>query len=115
MTNTQIHDHRATAMTGKRPRETSDAFLIIYLFSLSFTMEGGDSQFAKFTVPALKAFLEARNQSVSGNKQGLVARAIGCLKPHFLNLFFLRTRNLPVSRETTQRHLFFLSTNHDMT
>ena len=41
-------------------------------------MEGGDSEFAKFTVPTLKAFLKARSQSVSGNKQELVARAIGC-------------------------------------
>ena len=34
-----------------------------------FTMEGGDSEFANFTLPTLKAFLEARNQNVSGNKQ----------------------------------------------
>ena len=35
----------------------------------SLTMEGGDNKFAKFTVPTLKAFLEASNQNVSGNKQ----------------------------------------------
>ena len=46
-------------------------------------MEGGDSEFAKFTVPALKAFLKARSQSVSGNKQEPVAGAIGCPKIHF--------------------------------
>ena len=34
----------------------------------SFTMEVGDSEFANFTLPALKAFLEARSH-VSGNKQ----------------------------------------------
>ena len=34
-----------------------------------FTMEGGDSEFANFTLPTLKAFLEARSQNVSGNKQ----------------------------------------------
>ena len=34
-----------------------------------FTMEGGDSEFAIFTLPTLKAFLEARRQNVSGNKQ----------------------------------------------
>ena len=32
-------------------------------------MEGGDSEFANLTLPALKAFLEARSQNVSGNKQ----------------------------------------------
>ena len=45
-----------------------------------FTMEGDNSDFAKFTVPVLKVFLKARSQSVSGNKQELVARAIGCQK-----------------------------------
>ena len=34
-----------------------------------FTMESGDSEFANFTLPTLKAFLEARSQNVSGNKQ----------------------------------------------
>ena len=34
-----------------------------------FTMEGGDSEFANFTLPTLKAFLEACSQNVSGNKQ----------------------------------------------
>ena len=34
-----------------------------------FTMEGGDSEFANFTLPALKTFLEARSHIVSGNKQ----------------------------------------------
>ena len=29
----------------------------------------GDSEFANFTLPTLKAFLEARRQNVSGNKQ----------------------------------------------
>ena len=32
-------------------------------------MEGDDSEFANFTLPALKAYLEARSQNVSGNKQ----------------------------------------------
>ena len=36
-----------------------------------------------FTLPTLKAFLEARNHNVSGNKQELVSRAIGCPKTHF--------------------------------
>ena len=34
-----------------------------------FTMEGGDSEFANFTLPTLKTFLEARSQNVSGKKQ----------------------------------------------
>ena len=32
-------------------------------------MEGGDNEFANFTLPTLKTFWEARNQNVSGNKQ----------------------------------------------
>ena len=39
-------------------------------------MEGSDGEFTKFTGPTLKAFLKARSQSVSGNKQELVANAI---------------------------------------
>ena len=35
----------------------------------TMTMEGGDSEFANFTLPTLKTFLEARSQNVSGNKQ----------------------------------------------
>ena len=34
-----------------------------------FAMEGSDSEFENFTLPTLKAFLEARSQNVSGNKQ----------------------------------------------
>ena len=34
-----------------------------------FTMEGGKSEFANFTLPDLNAFLEACSQNVSGNKQ----------------------------------------------
>ena len=33
------------------------------------TMEGGDSEFANFTLPTLKAFFEACSHNVSGNKQ----------------------------------------------
>ena len=33
-----------------------------------FTMEGGDSEFAKITLPALKACLKARSQSAMGFK-----------------------------------------------
>ena len=32
-------------------------------------MEGGDSEFANFTLPTLKAFWEAPSHNVSGNKQ----------------------------------------------
>jgi len=41
-------------------------YLTMHIF---FTMEGGDSEFANFTLPTLKAFLEACSQNVSGNKQ----------------------------------------------
>ena len=34
-----------------------------------FRTEGGDSEFVNFTLPNLKAFLEARSQNMSGNKQ----------------------------------------------
>jgi len=46
-------------------------------------MEGGDSEFANFILPTLKAFFEAHSHNVSGNKQQLVARAIGCPKTLF--------------------------------
>ena len=34
-----------------------------------FTIEGGDSEFANFILPTLKAFFEAHSHNVSGNKQ----------------------------------------------
>ena len=40
-----------------------------YFRCFYFTMEGGDSEFANFTLPTLKTFLEARSHNVSGNKQ----------------------------------------------
>ena len=40
------------------------------------TMEDVDCEFVNFTLPILKAFLEARSHNVSGNKQQLVAHAI---------------------------------------
>jgi len=51
-------------------------------------MEGGDSEFANFTLPTLKVFFEARSHNVSGNKQELVARTLGCPTE---NAFFSRT------------------------
>ena len=45
-----------------------------------FTMEGGDSEYEKFTVPNLKAFLKSQSECV---KQELVAYAIGCQNTHF--------------------------------
>ena len=68
-----------------------------------FTNEGGDSEFANFTLPTLEAYLEACSQNVSGNKQQLIARAIGRPKTHF---FPPRTRDLLVSQKTTQGHFF---------
>ena len=52
-------------------------------------MEGSDSEFVNFTLPASKAFLEPRSHNVSGNKQEIVARAIGCPKTLFSFLFFV--------------------------
>ena len=34
-----------------------------------FTVEGGDSEFANFTLPTLKTFFEALSQNVFGKKQ----------------------------------------------
>ena len=65
-----------------------------------FTMEGGDSEFANFTVSTLKAFLK----NVFGNKQELGEPVARAGKPQ--NLFFPRTRDLLVNRKTTQRHFF---------
>ena len=59
-------------------------------------MEGGDSEFANFILPTLKAFLEARSL------------AIGCPKTHF----FPWNRNHLVSQKITQRHFF--STLHHL-
>ena len=47
---------------------TSVHWLLLLPVRTFFTMEGGDSEFANFTPPTLKAFLESRSH-VSGNKQ----------------------------------------------
>ena len=44
-------------------------WLLLLPARIFFTMEGGDSEFVNFTLPILKAFLEARSHNVSGNKQ----------------------------------------------
>ena len=44
-------------------------FLLLLRVHTFFAMEGGDSEFANFTLPTLKMFLEARSQNVSVNKQ----------------------------------------------
>ena len=61
-----------------------------------FTMEGGDSEFENFTLPTLKAFLEACSQNVSGYRM-----------PQ--NAFFPQNRDLHVSQTTMQRPFFPLS------
>ena len=38
-------------------------------FTSGAYLEGSDSEFANFTLPTLKAFLEAHSHNVSGNKQ----------------------------------------------
>ena len=66
-----------------------------------FTMEGGDSEFANFSLPALKAFLEASSQTVC-------QQAITCCSCYRVsqNAFFLQTHNLLVSQKMMQRHFF---------
>ena len=44
-------------------------WLLLLLVHTFFTMEDDDSEFVNFTLPTLKAFLEAHSQNVSGNKQ----------------------------------------------
>ena len=44
------------------------AWLLLLPVRTFFTMEGGDSEFANFTLPTLKAYFEARSHNVSGNK-----------------------------------------------
>ena len=53
------------------------------------------SEFAKFTVPTVKAFLKACSQSVPGNKQQCIAHA-----------FFSCSGDLVVCQETMQRNFF---------
>ena len=65
-------------------------------------MEGGDSEFANFTLPTLKAVLEARSQNVW-------QQAISCCSCYRMsqNVFFPWTRDLLVSQKTMQRHFFY--------
>ena len=70
-----------------------------------FTMEGGDSECANFTLPTLKAYLEARSHNVSGNKQYL------CYKiPQ--NAFSPLTRDLLVSKKKKKTQRRFSPTLH---
>ena len=64
-----------------------------------FTMEGGDSEFANFTLPTLKAFLGARSQKVSGYRMPQNAFFFS----HKLAIFWS-------AKKTTQRHFFPPST-----
>ena len=51
------------------PASLNIPWLLLLLVRTFFTMEGGDSEFANFTLPTLKVFLDAHNQNVSGNEQ----------------------------------------------
>jgi len=65
-------------------------------------MKGSDGEFANFTLPTLKAFLEACSRHASGNKQQIVAHDIVCPKTHFFHeivIFWL-------AKKMTQKHLF---------
>ena len=45
------------------------SWLLLLLVRPFFAREGGDREFANFTMPTLKTFLEAHSKDVSGNKQ----------------------------------------------
>ena len=51
------------------PHRLSPLAAFAYFLHNHVTMEGGDSEFGNFTLPTLKAFLEARSHNESGNKQ----------------------------------------------
>ena len=72
-----------------------------------FTMDGGDSEFENFTLPTLKAFLKARSQNVSSNKQQLVARAIGGPKALFFFFFFFDELGFFWSAKKRRKDTFF--------
>ena len=65
-------------------------------------MEGGDSEFANFTLPTLKAFLEDHSQNVW-------QQAITCYLCYRMpqNAFFSWNRDLLISQKMMQRHFFF--------
>ena len=58
-----------TPMTFARHPLSPGPSLVLLPVRTFFTMEGGDSEFADFTLPTLKAFWGAHSQNVSGNKQ----------------------------------------------
>ena len=59
-----------TLLTSARHRLSPLAAFTSGLYFLhNMTMEGGDSEFANFTLPTLKIFFEALSQNVSDNKQ----------------------------------------------
>ena len=51
------------------PASLKSPWLLLLPVCTFFTVEGGDSEFANFTLPMLKAFFEAHSHKVSGNKQ----------------------------------------------
>ena len=67
--------------------------LLLFLFFV-FTMEGGDSEFANFTLPTLMAFLDARSQNVSGYRmpQNAFLFVFCFLFPHELAIFWSATK-----------------------
>ena len=74
-------------------------------------MEGGDSEFTKFTLLTLKAFFKAHSQNLSGNKQQRVARAIGCPKTSFV-LFFSTNSLFSGQPKSDVKTLFFFTLHH---
>ena len=70
-------------------------FLLLFLFFV-FTMEGGDSEFANFTLPTLMAFLDASSQNVPQKTLFFLL--------FFFNLFFLFPHELAIFWSATKRH-----------
>ena len=71
-----------------------------------FTLEGGDSEFAKFTVPILKAFLNVRSHSVPVSKQERFARAMPKTTDFLFFYFFLSVALRPLFMSTVSVHSF---------
>ena len=58
-----------TPLTFARHRLSPLAAFTSGTYFLHAVLEGGDSEFANFTLPTLKEFFEARRHNVSGNEQ----------------------------------------------
>ena len=72
------------------------------------TMEGGDSEFAKSTMPTLKGIFKGPWSECVGQQARTCCSCYRMPK----NAFFLRPRDLLIRSETMQRHFFLLILHH---